>query len=266
MDAIKHGLPAITPEDYELKETGTAHRARTSLMRGPSRIEAQELRYLEGMAKEVGYRFLPKTEVNGWARERKSLLGRIKALAAKKPKPKPKVALTKKTSPVKEMPRKQPKATLKRIKYFTRKKGAAHIEKDLGIKMDFHYKILDKQEREMIGKRLRTGELYTPKAGYLATTDIPKPSVKPPKKPKPEPKRSYELSKILKPLEKAEIPKIVAPPKRKKAAPKRRKSHVERNGKTMRKLKKRIQQGVKVFSFPDNVWKVRSTQKKRRKR
>jgi len=46
-------------------------------------------------------------------------------------------------------------------------------------------------------------------------------------------------------------PKVKAKPK------KRRKRHVERAGKTMKPLKKRIKNGQRIFSFPDDVWKVR---------
>ena len=44
---------------------------------------------------------------------------------------------------------------------------------------------------------------------------------------------------------------------------KRRKRHVERVGKTMRKLRKI--DGVKVFSFPDHIWKVKKPKKNKRK-
>lgn len=46
------------------------------------------------------------------------------------------------------------------------------------------------------------------------------------------------------------VPKVKAKPKKK-----RRKNHTQRTGKTMRKLRK--VKGVKVFSFPDHIWKVR---------
>jgi len=53
--------------------------------------------------------------------------------------------------------------------------------------------------------------------------------------------------------------------KREKAKPKKRqKNHSERTGKTMRSL--RHVKGVKVFSFPDSVWKVRKPRKRRRRK
>jgi len=42
---------------------------------------------------------------------------------------------------------------------------------------------------------------------------------------------------------------------------KRQKNHSQRVGKTMRKLRKI--DGVKVFSFPDSVWKIRKIKRKR---
>ena len=57
-----------------------------------------------------------------------------------------------------------------------------------------------------------------------------------------------------------------APSKRKKKQPKKtkkpKKRHTQRNGKTMKSL--RSITGVKVFSFPDSVWKVK--QPRRRKK
>lgn len=50
-----------------------------------------------------------------------------------------------------------------------------------------------------------------------------------------------------------------------KPKPKKRKNrHIERSGKTMRVLRKI--DGVKVFSFPDSVWKVRKPRKRRKKK
>jgi len=63
------------------------------------------------------------------------------------------------------------------------------------------------------------------------------------------------------------MPKRVKPKPRKplpiihKAKPKKRKKRTNRTGKTMRSLRK--VKGVKVFSFPDDIWKVRK--RKRRK-
>lgn len=73
-------------------------------------------------------------------------------------------------------------------------------------------------------------------------------------KAKPKPRARKKPKKPLLPVVRApkiSVPIIVAPKK------KRRKRHVERAGKNMRKLRKRIKDGQKVFSFPDHIWKVR---------
>jgi len=46
-------LPAITPEDYELKEEGVFIEARDELMRGEGRYAGEQRRYLETMAQEM---------------------------------------------------------------------------------------------------------------------------------------------------------------------------------------------------------------------
>lgn len=50
---------------------------------------------------------------------------------------------------------------------------------------------------------------------------------------------------------------IVAP------KPKRKRSHTKRVGKTMRKL--RHVNGVKMFSFPDHIWKIKQPRKRRKR-
>lgn len=52
------------------------------------------------------------------------------------------------------------------------------------------------------------------------------------------------------------IPTVTAILKPKKHR-KRQKLQTQRNGITMRKLRKRMKNGVTSFSFPDNIWKVR---------
>jgi len=93
--------------------------------------------------------------------------------------------------------------------------------------------------------------------GYkISLPVIPTPKImKTPKRVKvrkpPKPKPSFKTPSQI-------TPKIVTVTKPKK---KRRKSHVERTGKTMRSLAKI--KGVNVFSFPDDMWKVK--RKRRRK-
>jgi len=60
---------------------------------------------------------------------------------------------------------------LRSIEAFTFIKGAADVEKDLGLKTDYHGRILDEKARKIIGKLLREGKIYSPKPGYLGVTE-----------------------------------------------------------------------------------------------
>ena len=53
-DIVGKGLPAITPEDYELKESGAYHRAKMQLMSPKSTAFSQQEKYLNEMANEMG--------------------------------------------------------------------------------------------------------------------------------------------------------------------------------------------------------------------
>lgn len=57
-EAVKKGLPPITPEESELKEGSYWERAKQQLMREPGRAEALE--YLERMARDYGLRVVPE--------------------------------------------------------------------------------------------------------------------------------------------------------------------------------------------------------------
>lgn len=59
-EAVKAGLPAITPKEEELKEGNYFQRARDQLLSERSEAIRAELGYLEQMASEVGMRVVPK--------------------------------------------------------------------------------------------------------------------------------------------------------------------------------------------------------------
>jgi len=89
-------------------------------------------------------------------------------------------------------------------------------------------------------------------------------------------KRPKAEKKKVKPIPTVPIKHIVIGEKKPKKIPrrktsmvvkkKRQRNHSERGGKTPRVLRKRIKDGHRIFAFPDNIWKVKSTRKKRKKR
>lgn len=177
------GLPAITPTDAELKESGVFHEARLELMRDPGTgALAQQHKYLSEMASELDLKVLEK---KSW-------------------------------------------------RLFQRKFGAYR----------WHIRGL---------RHLLQPQVAIPKSPVPIVTVRTKPARTILPKPKKHRKfdpwavaiRGPEYAKKM--LQK-EAPKA-------KPKPKRKKRHVSRTGKTMRKLRK--VKGVKVFSFPDHIWKVR---------
>jgi len=183
---VRAGLPAITPTERELKETGVYGEAKLDLMRVDQEALSQQMSYLQGMAGEMKLKVIPLRELvalrrktgleytNGWTHHKK---------------PKPRVT--------------------------SREKERRELER-----------LVEQRKLAMIRQA---------------------------KKDALERKRKL---KVAKPTKKLRVVKV----KRKK----RKKSHVERTGKTMRALRK--VNGVKMFSFPDSVWKVRKPRKKRKRK
>ncbi len=58
-EAIKKGLPAVTPEEEELREGSFWERARDQLMRERTAALDAERSYLEQMASELGLKIVP---------------------------------------------------------------------------------------------------------------------------------------------------------------------------------------------------------------
>jgi len=97
--------------------------------------------------------------------------------------------------------------------------------------------------------------------GYkIVLPAIPQPTTHQVKRVKRQPKKPRKPKPII---PKVELPSVrdiavfhsVVQDVVKKPKKKRKKNHTQRSGKTMRKLRK--VKGVKVFSFPDHIWKVR---------
>jgi len=66
---VRMGLPAITPEEEELKETGQFEEARRDLMRVDQEAISQQTRYLQDMASEMRLRVIPLRELYTLKRE-----------------------------------------------------------------------------------------------------------------------------------------------------------------------------------------------------
>ena len=185
-DIIGSGLPAITPTDAELKESGSLHRARIQLMRSPETEGKLQIRkYLDTMSSELGLKLMS-------AREYKRLHTRGSAVGPAVSKP---------------VKRRKSVVPIKRI--------------IIGAKQ--------KLKRVSLRKPLDIGSAIRGRAKQHKTV------ARAPLKPKPRKKRQ--------------------------------RLHTERSGRNMRALKKAQQNGVRVFSFGDDVWKTKTTRaRSRRKR
>jgi len=68
-DNVMKGLPAITPEEHELKETGTFREAQIDLMRNEAIGQRLQMRkYLENMAQELNLRIVSRREFGRFQR------------------------------------------------------------------------------------------------------------------------------------------------------------------------------------------------------
>jgi hypothetical protein len=278
-----YGISDILPEREELAEEGLLQEAQRHLMSStPAEVigvgvtdpetKSQMESYVMDMASELDLTVRPTKE---YEQERKQMAKRAAAFrgfrwqirglrhlltgkvqhipdVSRRPsKPKPKKPATK-------------KGLLQKIRAAQKTKGMAHIEKDLGLKTDFHGVVIDTKARNILGSLLRKGDIYTPRESYLKITE-PQPKIKRVSLRKPLDIGAAIRGKpivALKPEKR--VPKapekVMLPKKRPK---KRKKARVERAGKTMRALRK--VDGVKVFSFPDHVWGVRNAKKKKKK-
>lgn len=65
---FRAGLPGITPEESELKESGTFQEAREDLMRDPAQV-SEQLKYLDQMAEDLKLKVIPIKELHSLKRE-----------------------------------------------------------------------------------------------------------------------------------------------------------------------------------------------------
>lgn len=192
------GLPAITPEEYELKESGLWNEAQVDLMStgGETSVFSdtyeQQRKYLNDMAQEMGLQILSKREYLELQRMSKKGAREV----------------------IKKAPKKVKKKRQKKMRWPVVVAKPAPTRDLL-------------RGPPMIGLK---GGVVVPSAAEII-------GVKADRKP------VHVLPQVG----------------RKK---KRKRSHVDRTGKTMRALRKI--DGVKVFSFPDHVWKVRQVGKKKK--
>lgn len=196
---IRAGLPAITPSEVELKESGTFHEAQIDLMQVDQEALSEQRRYLEEMAGDLRLKIIP-----------------VKGLA-----------------------------TLKRETGFEWTNGWTKHEKRKPRKKPAN------EYRVVIGETLDSGaRLPSLKQAehQIQTLRLKRPTL-----------RKMKIVKVRKGRFQDVKAEMSITPK-----PKRKKRHVERSGKTMRALRK--VNGVKVFAFPDSVWKVRKPRKKRRRK
>jgi len=70
---IGKGLPAITPEPEELKESGAMHRAKMQLMSPKSTVYMQQRKYIDEMADEMGLVVFGRKKVKELQRAEKRL-------------------------------------------------------------------------------------------------------------------------------------------------------------------------------------------------
>jgi len=217
-DIVGSGLPAITPEDYELKESGAYNVAKRDLMTSQhTEARLQQRRYLDTMASEMRLKIMSKREfrqteklmgdvgykwVNGWGKKKKA-----------KPRHKKKEPIDEKVIyQYKGDPFPITRAELDQMK------GSMALSREWS---KFNH-----------GIRLDKGRAI--------------------ERQKAKPKPAFKIPSQI-------APKIILAPKKK-----RRRNHTERSGKTMRSLAK--VKGVNVFSFPDDIWKVKRKRKRRRQR
>jgi len=229
VDIVGKGLPSLTPEDYELKESGSYERAKRDLMSPKSTAFMQQRKYLDEMAGEMGLVVHARKYVKNLERAEKRLekLQRKKIIKVEpnghsimflahmlKPRTSfkmPKVKLPKMKPP-------KPKAE---------KKKQFGVFGPIAIPKTKKYEVIKPHGTLQVGRILNM------------------------------PSNVYTWS-----LARRGIIRKTQPPKPKK---KRQRLHTGRNGKTPRYLRKRINDGQKSFSFPDSIWKVRSPRRRKRR-
>lgn len=259
---VRAGLPAITPSEQELRETGVFQEAQIDLMQVDQEALSEQRRYLEDMAGDMRLKIIPEKGLtalrketgfewtNGWTKHER------------KPKAKKETRSDREIRKWLEMRGKYASGEFKGgIERFTTRVGKYKASIILG--RDFQ----------------EGGEAYLRRKGMKKFWDYDFSTEKTPK-PKPRQKIDRSTTKGLEKLPlipKVKLPSTIIANRKKpidrstakglmkivlKSKPKRTKIHVERSGKTMRKLRK--VNGVKMFAFPDDVWKVRKPRRRKK--
>ena len=237
---VRAGLPAITPTERELKETGVYSEAKLDLMRVDQGVLSEQRRYFDEMAGELRLKIIPKRGLavlkretgyewtDGWHKHER------KPTKPKKPS--------------------KPTVHIRSISKEDYTKVSRLWEKHIGIPSPYF------DIRRKIEKKGLTRERAHEYAIFHSYRKMKKEVEAVMGKPKPKQKLPTSIGEVMKQMKtKPKKGKI------KKWKPKKRKkSHVECTGKTMRALRK--VNGVKMFSFPDSVWKVRKPRKKRKRK
>jgi len=239
-DIVGKGLPALTPEEDELKETGVFEKARRELMTSRETIyQIQQEKYLREMADELNLKVIAGKEfrkaergmfslgfvwTNGWTKKEKA-----------PPKP-------------------------KKVKWKIKPKQTAVLG-DLWIK--FCNEVAHPCSMQDFEKFL------SPTKGFRETKrDIikffePKRKAVKRRERRVKPKKDV-IDQMVKSVVQPTPIKLPTTPK--KRTRKRTKSHTNRTGKTPQKLRKHIKNGKRLFAFADNIWKVRPPKRRRKKR
>lgn len=231
--AAIHGLPTITPTEAELKESGAYHEARIDLMRREETgAFAQQERYMREMAGEMGLKLVSTKDFQKYEKgvtKEWRFLQKVKKAEFEREKLRTSWLETLKRE--KQLKRKYARQ-LPKVQAFDvfRAKYPGRVVKVNGYKIVLPAIPKPKPIRHPPRKLARVS-LRKPLDVGVAIRGAPKP------------KKHRKPSRIFDTIE--------AKPKPKK----RKKRHTNRTGLTMRKLRK--VKGVKVFSFPDDVWKVR---------
>lgn len=197
-DIVSSGLPALTPEEEELKESGAFQRARIDLMRSEeTKIEMQQRKYLDQMAGEMGLRVVSRSEIKEIekAAREKALQRRKKALF--------------------DRPREQRLRVLKRLMEGLQAEDEAVVYGRLAPRARTAEVVPFgsagvKELQDLMGDLIRRGDVIAIKPDYIYKLTEPK--KKPLRKPKVEPKRKLVRRKRPEKIRvrfKQEIPAIV---------------------------------------------------------
>lgn len=228
--------------------------------------------YVDTMASELRLRVIPMRELamlkretgfewtNGWTKhEKRKRKTKVKPIPSMPIVPVKRIVIGKKTVN-KNLPS---LSTLKKIE------SLIHLEKLSDKQLRKRYKQLKTTRRAWIGGRL-------PSTFYRGIADAGGVTGKVPKDVYAFTNLDPTIRDFEKEIQKRTKPKIILSRENismvnqhkivTRVKKKRQRLHTSRNGKTPRVLRKPIKNGHRIFSFSDDIWKVRSPRKRGRKR